>query len=124
MSGADSGKVNGTARIVLTFAVTSSPTIPLPRVAARTSRRPSYLRDIDTPSTLGSTRYVKPDTDLRMNASNSASSPFAWVLSSDCIGGSCRTCANADVGAPDTRWGVRVAELRISLLQLQQLFIE
>ena len=55
VSGASSGRRSGTERIVFTLSVTSSPTWPLPRVAARTSRRPSYRSDMETPSTFGST---------------------------------------------------------------------
>ena len=47
----------GTAAIVLTFGVTSSPVTPSPRVAARTSRPPRYTRAIASPSIFSSHRY-------------------------------------------------------------------
>ncbi len=47
---------SGITLIVLTFAVTSSPTRPSPRVAARISRPCSYTRSRASPSTLSSHR--------------------------------------------------------------------
>ena len=55
----------------MTFAVMSSPTVPFPRVAAVESLPSLYRRDIETPSTFGSTTYVKPDTLFLRNSSNS-----------------------------------------------------
>ncbi len=45
---------SGTARMVRTFAVTSSPLTPSPRVSARTSTPRSYRSDIAIPSILAS----------------------------------------------------------------------
>ncbi len=45
---------SGTAEIVATLAVTSSPVMPSPRVPAWTSRPSSYTRDMASPSILSS----------------------------------------------------------------------
>ena len=46
--------VSGTAAMVRTFAVTTSPVVPSPRVRARSSLPSTYVSEIDSPSILGS----------------------------------------------------------------------
>ena len=47
-------RTSGTAWIVLTFGVTSSPVVPSPRVAARTRTPLSYTSETDRPSIFSS----------------------------------------------------------------------
>ena len=51
------GSLLGMEGIVLMLAVTSSPRVPSPRVAATSSRPSTYLSDMLMPSSLGSTTY-------------------------------------------------------------------
>ena len=80
----------GTDLMVRTFAVTSSPVIPSPRVAADTKRPCSYLRLIANPSILGSQRKG-PGPTLSAQARSSESSKALSRLS---IGSRCSTGAN------------------------------
>ncbi len=53
---ASARRASGIDGMVRTFAVTSSPSVPLPRVTPRTSRPRSYTSSIEAPSSLGSSR--------------------------------------------------------------------
>ena len=62
---------SGTDRMVFTFAVTSSPRAPSPRVDARASAPRSYTSSSDSPSNFGSIVYAtRPRTSRRIRSSN------------------------------------------------------
>jgi hypothetical protein len=94
--------------MVPTFAVTSSPVTPSPRVAARKYSPLRYITEIASPSSFGSAAYWIGPSDrpsrsrtLRSKSSRSASvNPF----SSDSIGIACFTWPNPAAAAPETRW--------------------
>ena len=96
---------------VSTCAVTSSPTVPLPRVAARTNAPFSYVRHTVSPSNLYSTVYVgatfssAPAFSARVT--NAASSSSVTALSSEYRRRMCVCCENAAIGSPPT---LRVGE--------------
>ena len=78
--------------IVLAVSVTSSPTMPSPRVAARTSTPPSYSNEIASPS-----YFISQDRSTGRPAAASTSSyqsispPSSKTLLSDSMGAMCST---------------------------------
>ena len=72
--GSLSGSSLGRERMVRRFSVTSSPTLPSPRVAPWTNLPSRYSRAMERPSTLGSTLYSTRLSFSRTLASKSATS--------------------------------------------------
>ena len=103
----------GIALIVRMFVVTSSPTIPSPRVAPRVNAPSSYVSEIARPSIFGS------DTKRRSPGSMSSCRSRLWrrfsqarnssgdrALARDSIGSAWRISPNLSSGRmpPATRW--------------------
>ena len=98
----------GMSSIVRTLAVTSSPTLPSPRVAASTNTPSAYRREQDNPSIFGSavsatSASVASDRNRRIRATNSATSSSEKALSRLSIGLACATLARLEVGAAPSR---------------------
>ena len=98
-------KLNGTLAIVRTLVVMFSPTLPSPRVAARTSFPSSYKILTAKPSSFGSqlkliSLVIFKRSLIRFSNANISSSSKA--LSRDNMGTSCSTCSNALSAAPPT----------------------
>ena len=77
------------------FAVTSSPVVPSPRVAARIRRPPSYVSAMDEPSILSShtTGTMRPNASVTRSIHASSSSK-SMALSSEYMRRAWRTGAN------------------------------
>ena len=96
---------SGIVFIVLTFAVTFSPTKPSPRVAPVTSRPFSYVSDTESPSIFFSTTKLtsssgKDSMILRQNCFTSSSEN---TLSRLCRGMTCVNFSKPSDTAPPTR---------------------
>ena len=98
--------LRGIERMVLMFAVTSSPRTPSPRVAPVASTPRSYVSETLTPSSLSSATKLTPSpgASFRTRRSNARSSSAEYVLSSESMGTAWVTVAKPPVGAPPTRW--------------------
>ena len=68
-------RVRGMERMVFRFSVTSSPTLPSPRVAPRTNRPSTYSSATERPSILGSTeKAVFPEASFTLHRKSVSSS--------------------------------------------------
>ncbi len=92
---APSRRRSGTSFTVRMFAVTSSPVVPSPRVAARIRRPPSYVSAMDEPSILSShtTGTMRPNASVTRSIHASSSSK-SMALSSEYMRRAWRTGAN------------------------------
>ena len=96
--------LSGTLRIVLMFAVTSSPTAPSPRVAARVRRPFVYWRLIASPSIFSSQQYTtSPPTAARTRLSKARISASSNAFCRLSMGERWRTFANCSEATPPTR---------------------
>ncbi len=119
--------------MVRTFAVTSSPVVPSPRVAARTSRPSRYCSAMLRPSIFSSATYgtgpSKLSSPRRSRSSNAFSSSSLYALSRLSIGSAWRTDAKFSAGRPPTRWvgessGDEIGMIALEVLELAQQRIE
>src|SRR6266581_4834121 len=98
---------SGMSTTVRRFAVTSSPSTPLPRVAPVTSTPSSYVRLTAAPSIFTSSVYPAERTSGSSRAfrsSHSASSTSVKALASDSMGTRWRCFRNCCAGSAPTRW--------------------
>ncbi len=85
-----------------TFSVTSSPTVPSPRVSALNNLPLRYVRHIAVPSNFSSQLYVNAFPMLLAALSAKAStSVMSYVLPRDSIGYLWGYCSNSLAGPPD-----------------------
>jgi hypothetical protein len=93
-------------RTVRRLGVTSSPVVPSPRVAPRTSTPSTYRRLMASPSTLGSTTNGPGSRPARSRARwyQACNSSNEKALARLSMGTRCRTGAKRSDGVAPTRW--------------------
>ena len=106
LSGTSPITLRGTDLTVLRFRVTSSPTVPLPRVAPLTSMPFSYVKATARPSYFSSQTMSKASVSSRVatRRCHATSSSSLNALPRLSIGTGCSACTKLSAGSAPTRW--------------------